>query len=134
MIESSQTAKTQAPLTYGMVGGGEGAFIGDVHRKAIALDGNASLACGCFSTDPENTLRTGITLGLEQQRLYANFEEMAREEGQRDNKIDFVVIVTPNHTHYPIAKAFLENNINVVCDKPFTVTSAQSQELNTLAD
>lgn len=134
MIESSQMTEAEAPLTYGMVGGGEGAFIGDVHRKAIALDGKATLACGCFSTDPQNTLRTGIALGLDQQRLYATFEEMAVEEGKRENKIDFVVIVTPNFTHYAIAKAFLENNINVVCDKPFTVTSAQSRELKELAE
>ncbi len=134
MIESSQMTEAEAPLTYGMVGGGEGAFIGDVHRKAIALDGKAALACGCFSTDPQNTLRTGIALGLDQQRLYATFEEMAVEEGKRENKIDFVVIVTPNFTHYAIAKAFLENNINVVCDKPFTVTSAQSRELKELAE
>lgn len=134
MIESSQMMKTAAPLTYGMVGGGEGAFIGDVHRKAIALDGKATLVCGCFSTDPQNTLRTGIALGIDQQRLYATFEEMAVEEGKRDKKIDFVVIVTPNFTHYAIAKAFLENNINVVCDKPFTVTSAQSRELKELAE
>jgi len=134
MIESSQMTEAEAPLTYGMVGGGEGAFIGDVHRKAIALDGKATLACGCFSTDPQNTLRTGIALGLDQQRLYATFEEMAVEEGKSENKIDFVVIVTPNFTHYAIAKAFLENNINVVCDKPFTVTSAQSRELKELAE
>jgi len=134
MIESSQVMKTEAPLTYGMVGGGEGAFIGDVHRKAIALDGKATLVCGCFSTNPQNTLRTGIALGLDQQRLYATFEEMAVEEGKREQKIDFVVIVTPNFTHYAIAKAFLENDINVVCDKPFTVTSAQSRELKELAE
>jgi predicted dehydrogenase len=134
MIESSQVAAAEAPLTYGMVGGGEGAFIGDVHRKAIALDGKAILVCGCFSTDPQNTLRTGISLGLDQQRLYATFQEMAVEEGKKENKIDFVVIVTPNYTHYPISKAFLENNINVVCDKPFTVSSAQAKELKELAD
>jgi predicted dehydrogenase len=134
MIESSRMMETEAPLTYGMVGGGEGAFIGDVHRKAIALDGKATLVCGCFSTDSQNTLRTGIALGLDQQRLYATFEEMAIEEGKREKKIDFVVIVTPNFTHYAIAKAFLENNINVVCDKPFTVTSAQSRELKELAE
>lgn len=134
MIESSQMTAAEAPLRYGMVGGGEGAFIGDVHRKAIALDGKAKLVCGCFSTDPQNTLRTGISLGLEQQRLYATYQEMAVEEGKKNNKIDFVVIVTPNNTHYPIAKAFLENKINVVCDKPFTVTSTQATELKELAD
>lgn len=134
MIESSQTHESGTFLTYGMVGGGDGAFIGDVHRKAIAMDGKATLVCGCFSKDPENTLRTGSALGLDQERLYSDFQEMAREEGQKDNKVDFVVIVTPNITHFPIAKAFLENNINVVCDKPLTVTSAQAAELKEIAE
>lgn len=134
MIESTQTADTASVLTYGMVGGGEGAFIGDVHRKAIALDGNARIVSGCFSSDPVNTLKTGLGLGLGSERLYKSYEEMAVQEGGMDDRIDFVVIVTPNYTHYPIAKAFLENNINVVCDKPFTVTSAQAAELKQLAE
>ena len=118
MIESSQVIAAEAPLTYGMVGGGEGAFIGDVHRKAIALDGNATLVCGCFSTDPQNTLRTGMTLGLDQQRLYATFEEMAIEEGKKENKIDFVVIVTPNVHHYPMAKALLSMGSTLCATNP----------------
>jgi len=134
MIESTQTEETAAFLTYGMVGGGDGAFIGEVHRKAIGLDGKARIVSGCFSSDPENTLKTGLGLGLSRQRLYKSYEEMAREEGQRDDKIDFVVIVTPNYTHYPVARVFLENNINVVCDKPFTVTSAQAGELKEIAE
>jgi predicted dehydrogenase len=134
MIESSQIETMEAPLKYGMIGGGEGAFIGDVHRKAIALDGKAKIVCGCFSTNPENTLRTGLGLGIEQERLYATYEEMADIEGKRDDKIDFAVIVTPNFTHYPIAKRFLENGINIVCDKPLTVTAAQAKELKELAE
>jgi predicted dehydrogenase len=134
MIESSQAKETGRFLTYGMVGGGEGAFIGDVHRKAIAFDGQALLVSGCFSTDPENTMRTGLALGLDGKRLYKTYEQMAAAEGGREGNIDFVVIVTPNFTHYPIAKAFLENGINVVCDKPLTVTSDQAAELKDLAD
>lgn len=134
MIESSQTETASTTLKYGMVGGGEGAFIGDVHRKAINMDGMADLVCGCFSSDPENTLRTGLGLGLEPARLYQTFEEMAVAEGKQDEPIDFVVIVTPNNTHYPVAKIFLENGINVVCDKPLTVTSAQARELKELAE
>lgn len=134
MIESSQTETASTTLKYGMVGGGEGAFIGDVHRKAINMDGMADLVCGCFSSDPENTLRTGLGLGLEPARLYKTFEEMAVAEGKQDEPIDFVVIVTPNNTHYPVAKIFLENGINVVCDKPLTVTSAQARELKELAE
>lgn len=122
-------------LKYGMVGGGEGAFIGEVHRKAIGLDGKAILVSGCFSSDIDNTLRTGRALILAEDRLYKSYEEMAIAEGQKkDDKIDFVVIVTPNFTHYPVAKLFLENGINVVCDKPFTLTSEQAVELEQLAD
>ena len=100
MIESGQTDKAGSALTYGMVGGGDGAFIGDVHRKAIALDGGARLVSGCFSQDPQNTLKTGLGLGLPPERLYPDYREMAEQEGQRDDKIDFVVIVTPNFTHF----------------------------------
>lgn len=133
MIEGSQGMGQATFLTYGMIGGGEGAFIGEVHRKAIAMDGMAQLSCGCFSVDPEDTLRTGLKLGLARERLYATYQEMALQEGQRDDKIDFVVIATPNFTHYAIARTFLENNINVVCEKPFTVTSDQARELDELA-
>ena len=133
MIESSKVYGKAVKLTYGMVGGGEGAFIGEVHRKAIAMDGRAEIVCGCFSRDGSTTLATGSALGLPDERLYASFEEMAVEEGKRDNKIDFAVVVTPNVSHYPAAKAFLENGINVVCDKPLTVTSAQAEELAAMA-
>ncbi len=134
MIESGQVYETPTRLTYGMVGGGEGAFIGEVHRKAIAMDGEASIACGCFSRDAEKTLAKGAELGLPGERLYATFEEMAVEEGKREDGIDFAVIVTPNAIHYPAAKAFLENGISVACDKPLTVTSAQAEELAALAE
>lgn len=133
MIESNQTIKNPTKLTYGMVGGGEGAFIGDVHRKAIALDNKAEIVCGCFSQDEQKTLTTGGSLGIDQERLYASFDEMAREEGKREDKIDFVVIVTPNVTHFPAAKAFLENGIHVVCDKPVTITSFEARELERIA-
>jgi len=133
MIEASKTEAGRVKPVYGMVGGGEGAFIGDVHRKAIALDGKACLAAGCFSSDPENTRRTGSALGLDPTRLYKNYEEMAKAEGAREDGIDFVSIVTPNFTHYPIAKAFLENGINVVCDKPLTMETEEALELERLA-
>jgi len=134
MIESSQTDKIGSTLTYGMVGGGDDAFIGDVHRKAISFDGRAKIACGCFSQDPANTLKTGLGLGIGAERVYPGYREMAEEEGKREDKIDFLVIVTPNFTHFDIAKTFLENHINVVCDKPLTVTSAQAIALKELAD
>lgn len=133
MIEAGKTEADRARPVYGMVGGGEGAFIGDVHRKAIALDGKAVLVAGCFSSDPENTKRTGQALGLAGDRLYKNYAEMAEAEGKRPDGVDFVSIVTPNSTHYPVAKAFLENGINVVCDKPLTVETGEALELERLA-
>ncbi len=133
MIEASKSGTAGARPVYGMVGGGPGAFIGDVHRKAIALDGKARLVAGCFSSNPDNTRETGLALGLDPSRLYANYEEMAKAEGAREDGIDFVSIVTPNFTHYPIAKAFLENGINVVCDKPLTVEAHEAEELDRLA-
>jgi predicted dehydrogenase len=116
-----------------MVGGGQGAFIGDVHRKAIALDGLAEIAAGCFSRSAENTLATGAALGIRPDRLYKTFEEMAAAEAKRPDKIDFVVIVTPNVSHYPAAKAFLSKGIAVVCDKPLTFETRQAEELAALA-
>jgi predicted dehydrogenase len=133
MIEGSADLQVSGKLRYGMAGGGQGAFIGDVHRKSIALDGLAEIAAGCFSRSPENTLATGKALGIARERLYKTFEEMAEEESKRPDKIDFVVIVTPNNTHYPAAKAFLTHGIHVVCDKPLTWEVAEAQELAELA-
>jgi predicted dehydrogenase len=116
-----------------MVGGGQGAFIGDVHRKSIALDGLAEITAGCFSRSPENTLKTGLTLGIPRDRLYKTFEEMAEAEAKRPDKIDFVVIVVPNAGHYPAARAFLSRGIHVVCDKPLTVEVEEARELAELA-
>lgn len=120
-------------LTYGMVGGGPGAFIGEAHRKAIALDGSARLVAGCFSRSPEKTRALGEELGLDPERCYADYRDMARAEAQREDGIDFVVVVTPNVTHYEICKAFLEAGIHVSCDKPLATDSAQGEELKQLA-
>jgi len=133
VIEGSKTGPGKSTLTYGMVGGGEGALIGDVHRKAINFDSSAVLRAGCFSRSMDNTRRTGELLGLAPDRLYASYAQMARTEGSRKDCIDFVVIVTPNATHFPIAKAFLEQGIHVVCDKPLVITSAEAKELGALA-
>ena len=118
MIEGSAESGITGKCKYGMVGGGQGAFIGDVHRKSINLDGMAEITAGCFSRSYDNTLATGKSLGITQERLYKTFEEMAEAESKRTDKIDFVVIVTPNASHYPAAKAFLNKGIHVVCDKP----------------
>jgi len=133
MIEGSADIALSAKLCYGMVGGGQGAFIGDVHRKAIALDGLAEIKAGCFSRSVENTLATGAALGIAPERLYKTYEEMAEGEAKRPDKIDFVVIVTPNVSHYPAAKAFLSKGIAVVCDKPLTFEAAEAEELAALA-
>lgn len=133
MIEGSAAGEKTKKLTYGMVGGGQGAFIGDVHRKSIALDGKAELVAGCFSQDHKNTLATGKMLGLDEDRLYASFEEMMPAEGLRGDKIDFVVIVTPNSSHFAIAKSAMENGIHVVCDKPLTTDSGDAEELARLS-
>ncbi|AEV28837.1 putative dehydrogenase [Sphaerochaeta pleomorpha str. Grapes] len=120
------------PLNYGMVGGGSGAFIGDVHRKAIRIDGLATLCAGCFSRDAEKSKAFGAELGVAPDRLYTNYLEMAEQEAKREDGISFVVCVTPNISHYEVCKAFLMNGINVVCDKPLTWTIEQSQELVTI--
>jgi len=118
-------------LRYGMVGGGEGAFIGAVHRHAMALDHRYELAAGALSSTPEKARRSGAALGLPDDRNYPTWEamlegELKRPEGER---IDLVVIVTPNHVHYPVAKAFAEAGINVVSDKPLVHTTAQAEDL-----
>ena len=117
-------------LNYGMVGGGPGSFIGDAHRRSINLDGQAQLVAGCFSRTLEKCRQTGAELGIAEDRCYATFEEMAKAEA---GKLDFVVVVTPNVSHYPVCKAFLEAGINVSCDKPLCLTVEQADELVALA-
>ncbi|NQT80085.1 MAG: Gfo/Idh/MocA family oxidoreductase [Candidatus Aminicenantes bacterium] len=133
MIESFVTRNKATKLKYGMVGGGQGAFIGDVHRKAVAMDGKAELVAGCFSKGFENTLSTGEILGLDKERLYKTYQEMAEAEGKRGDKIDFLIIVTPNNSHFPIAKLALQNGIHVVCDKPLTTDSKNAEELERIS-
>src|SRR5512135_3205575 len=107
-------------LRMGMVGGGQGAFIGGVHRMAANLDGQVELVAGCFSRDPENTRITGRQLYLDPGRCYTSYQEMAAKEAQLppDQRIDFVSVVTQNVSHFDIARHFLEAGIHVVCDKP----------------
>jgi predicted dehydrogenase len=133
MIEGRETGTETTSLTYGMVGGGPGAFIGDIHRKAIAMDGKARLAAGCFSKDFNKTQTTGERLGLDKGRLYATYEDMFEFEKNREDKIDFVVIATPNNTHFSMARLAMECGIHVVCDKPLTTDSHDAQELARLA-
>ena len=133
MIEGGNSGASMGRLRYGMVGGGPGAFIGEVHRKAIGLDGNAELVAGCFSKSHDKTLQTGRLLGLDDSRLYRDIETMAERESNREDGIDFVVIVTPNAQHFAVAKTFLSRDIDVVCDKPLTFEVAEAEELSALA-
>lgn len=121
----------QRKLRYGMVGGGPGAFIGAVHRKAAALDGELELVAGAFSASPEKSRQQGAELFLNPNRVYGSFQEMAEKESRlpEGERIDFVSIVTPNHNHFEIAKTFITAGFHVVCDKPMTTTLADAEEL-----
>lgn len=120
-------------LTYAMIGGGTGSFIGAVHRHAIALDSTATLVAGAFSSTPDRSRASADELGVDPARAYGSFGELAAGEAGRPDPVGFVVIVTPNDMHYPAARACLDAGLNVVCDKPFTVTSGQAAELRDLA-
>jgi predicted dehydrogenase len=121
-------------LRYGMIGGGRGAFIGAVHRIAARLDGQAELVAGAFSSDPARSRASGADLYLDPARVYASYQDMARAEARRPaaDRLDFVVIVTPNHQHFPPARLFLETGFNVVCDKPVTLNLAEAKKLQAI--
>src|SRR3954470_11175746 len=118
-------------VRYGMVGGGPGAFIGAVHRKAAALDGEIELVAGAFSSDAAKSHKHGEELHLDSKRAYGSFKEMAEKEAKlpEGERIDFVSIVTPNASHYEIARTFLEAGFHVVCDKPMTTTIEDAEDL-----
>lgn len=118
-------------LRMGMVGGGRGAFIGGVHRRAAALDGNIELVAGAFSSDPKKSSLSGKDFFLDPSRVYGSFQEMVEKEKAlpEGEKIDFVTIVVQNHLHFEVAKTFLEAGFNVICDKPVTYDLAQAREL-----
>jgi predicted dehydrogenase len=111
-----------APLKLGMIGGGNDAFIGGVHRIASRIDNRFELVAGALSSTPKKAKASGAALGLDPSRSYGSFEEMAEAEAGRADGIDAVSIVTPNHMHFPPAKAFLDRGIHVICDKPLTST------------
>ncbi len=116
-------------LRLGMVGGGQGAFIGAVHRIAARLDDRYELVAGAFSSDPDRARASASELRVVPERAYADFAEMARQEAARDDGIDVVAIVTPNHVHYGPACAFLDVGIHVICDKPLTTSLDLAQDL-----
>ncbi len=117
------------PIRIGMVGGGEGSFIGYVHRLAMSLDGEYQLVAGALSSNSDIAVQSGLKLGLDRERIYQSFEEMAQKEAQRKDGIEVVSIVTPNHVHYEPIKIFLEHGIHVICDKPLTSTLKDAQNL-----
>lgn len=119
-------------LRMGMVGGGRGAFIGAVHRIASQLDGRIELVCGAFSSDPERSKASGKDFFLPADRCYASYGDMFKAEAKRADKMDFVVIVTPNHMHYPVARAALEAGFHVVSDKPMTFNLDEALKLEKL--
>jgi predicted dehydrogenase len=118
-------------LRYAMVGGGQGAFIGAVHRKAMALDGQYEMVAGALSSTPDKARSSGRELGLREDRNHGDWQSLLADEMRRDpgERIDLVCIVAPNHIHFPVAKAFVEAGFHVVCDKPLVHTGAQAREL-----
>jgi predicted dehydrogenase len=119
-------------VRYGMVGGGEGAFIGAVHRQAARLDDQLELVCGAFSSDAERSRRSGAALNLDESRCYPDYESMFRAEAvlAPDERMQFVAIVTPNHLHYPVAAGALANGFHVLSDKPATVSLDECRRLH----
>ncbi|OUS04825.1 oxidoreductase [Rhodobacterales bacterium 52_120_T64] len=110
------------PIRLGMVGGGQGAFIGAVHRIASRIDGEYELVAGCFSSTPEKSAASGLELGVAADRTYADFKQMAIHEARLKNGVEAVAIVTPNNVHFTAAREFLKRGIHVICDKPLTST------------
>ncbi|MEM1044988.1 MAG: Gfo/Idh/MocA family oxidoreductase [Pseudomonadota bacterium] len=125
---------TNRPIRLGMVGGGQGAFIGAVHRIAARLDDRYRLVAGALASDPDRAHASARELGIPQERSYADYADMAKAEAERADGIEAVAIVTPNHLHYPVARAFLEAGIHVICDKPLTATLEDAKALADLAE
>jgi predicted dehydrogenase len=121
-------------IRLGMVGGGEGAFIGAVHRIAARLDDRYEFVAGALSATREKARRSGEALGLAPERIYDDFATMAKREAARQDGIEAVAIVTPNHVHAAAATAFLKAGIHVICDKPLTTTLKDALKLKKLAD
>ena len=128
-VEGRSDASGAERIRYGMVGGGEGAFIGAVHRLAARMDDQFELVAGALASTAEKAKASGAALGLASDRIYGSFEEMAEREAARPDAIEAVVIVTPNHVHFPAARAFLKRGFHVICDKPLTSTLADAKAL-----
>jgi len=123
-------------LRLGMVGGGIGAFIGEVHRKAASLDGKFDLVCGAFSSSAEKSKKTGDMLGLDSSRVYGSYKEMFEKESKlpESEKMEAVSIVTPNHVHFEPAKLAMENGFHVIIDKPLAFSLEEALELKQVVE
>jgi predicted dehydrogenase len=128
-IQGRNQAAPKDRIRLGMVGGGEGAFIGAVHRMAARLDDDYVLVAGALSSTPERALRSGVAIGLEVARTYADYNDMARKEAQLEDGVEVVSIVTPNNEHMAAALAFIEMGVHVICDKPLTTTLENALKL-----
>lgn len=132
-MDVTRSVSERGKIRLGMVGGGQDAFIGAVHRMAARLDDHYQLVAGCLSSTPEKAQRSGEALGLDPARNYGDFVTMAKREARRQDGIEVVSIVTPNHMHSPVAASFLKAGIHVICDKPLTTTLKDALKLKALA-
>lgn len=131
MVSGTREKKT-GKIRLGMVGGGQGAFIGAVHRLAARMDDEFEFVAGALSADPAKAKASGRDLGLAPDRIYSSYEDMAKAEAKRPDGIEVVSIVTPNHVHVPAAKAFINAGIHVICDKPLALSLKEARSLEAL--
>lgn len=129
MVEGRSDVASGSRIRYGMVGGGQGAFIGAVHRLAARMDDQFELVAGALSSDRKRALASAAELGLAPDRSYGSYREMVKAEAARGDGIEAVSIVTPNHMHAPVATAFLNAGIHVICDKPLALSVAEASDL-----
>src|SRR3954447_11933864 len=131
VITVGVNAPRDRKLRMGLIGGGQGAFIGRVHTTAAVMDNQASLVAGAFSSSPEKSKASAPDYDVKPERAYGSYQEMIAAEKKlpESERVDFVSVATPNHTHFEIAKAFAEAGLNVMCDKPLTYDLAQAEEL-----
>ena len=121
-------------IRLGIVGGGIGAFVGSIHRIAARLDDRYELLAGALSSEPKRAADSAAELGIDPRRAYASFEEMAKKEGKLKHGIEAVAIVTPNHLHCAVAKAFLEAGIHVICDKPMSSSLEDAEQIEKIVE
>src|SRR3984885_13219647 len=133
-IKGLNNASNSGKVRLGMIGGGEGAFIGAVHRLAARMDDHYELVAGALSATPEKARRSGEALSLAPDRTYENYEAMAKAEAARPDGIEAVAIVTPNHMHAGPTYAFLKAGIHVICDKPLTLTLAEAKKMQSAVE